>query len=114
MSKDTNKEIVLDFATLNKEQFIKNGEEPESSIIAVHPECHEVVSLALDELTAALLIHMPFENIYLMEEVAIQMYDNDQTLELGIYSLFFSLSYPTEAGRTYEMQFGAPPHAVIH
>jgi len=71
------------------------------------------VENALDQLKAALLNHMEEDSIVLMEEEMIQMHSGT-VLELGPHTLFFSLSYPTAPGRTFEMQFGAPPGTTLH
>lgn len=92
---------------------MRDGEEPTHSIIAVHPQANELVTGALDQLKDALRLHMPDEHIALMREEAIQLHGGD-IMELGPFSLFFSLSYPTAPGRTFELQFGAPPGATLH
>jgi hypothetical protein len=104
----------LDFTTPNLDQLIRNGEEPIRSVIAVHPFHNEHVSDAITQLRAALLLHMPESSITFLEEEMIQMVNSGSVLELGPNTLYFSLSYPTAPGRTFEMQFGAPPGVSLH
>lgn len=104
----------LDFRNPTKETFQRNGENPITAVIAYTPDCLEPVIDALEQLVAALEIHLGEHQIRHMETYAIKLANSEEIHELDEMSLFFSLSYPTAPGRTYEMQFGAPPSATLH
>ena len=67
----------------------------------------------MDQLINACRLHMEYSDIAVIEDYAIEMHSG-KVVELNSHSLFFSLSYPTEPSRVFEMQFGAPDGATIH
>lgn len=91
----------------------REGEDPILAVVAVIPNCNEVVTNALEQLKQTLLLHMEEDDIHIMREEAIAL-NSGRIIQLGAFSLFFSLSYPTVQSRTFEMEFGAPPTATIH
>jgi len=93
--------------------FQRDGENPVSAIVATIPTHSELVTGALQQLNAALMLHMPPENINLILDDQIQL-SSGRVITLGKDSLYFSLTYPTAPGRTFEMELAAPESAVLH
>ena len=105
--------MKIDFQNPNRRMLMRDGEEPISAVIAYSPDCQEPVITAIEQILATLEFHMEEDQVNIMETYAIRLHSGPE-FELDEMSLFFSLSYPTAPGRTFEMQFGAPPSATLH
>jgi hypothetical protein len=104
----------LDFRNPTEETFKRDGELPISAVIACAPNCEETVISAIEQLLAALELCLGADEIELVETDSIKLTNSARIIDLDDMTLFFSLSYPTVPGRTFEMQFGAPPSATLH
>lgn len=109
--KQTN--IILDFANPKKGMLQRDGEDPNSAVIAIKPTHSTLIADALEQLNSVLMEYMHPLAIELMEEEQIELWTGD-IINLDKNSLFFSLTYPTAPARMYEIQVGSPKGATLH
>lgn len=111
MSNETN--MILDFTNPDREMLKRDGEDPTFAVVAAIPTHSDLVTQALNQLNAALMLYMDPTDIVLILQDEVELVSG-KIIKLGPHSIFFSLAYPTVQSRIFEMELGAPQTAVLH
>lgn len=104
---------ALDFINPKREMLVRDGEEPNFAVVAAVPNHSGLVTAALQQLNATLMMYMEPKQIILLLRDQIEL-TSGTVINLGPHSVFFSLSYPTAQSRIFEMELAPPVGTAIH